>query len=63
MAVLSRLIIPALVMEERAQTPQVRATGIALNWLIWLAFVADFGVRWAADGRSSFPNDHGSIFC
>jgi voltage-gated potassium channel len=55
MAILALLVIPALVIEERAATPGVRAAGFALNWLIWLAFVADFGVRWAADGRASFP--------
>jgi hypothetical protein len=40
-------------MEERALTPQIRMTGIILNWVIWLAFVAEFGVRWAADGKAS----------
>ena len=55
MVALALLVIPALVMEERAVTPQVRQTGIVLNWIIWVAFCAEFCVRWAADGRSSFP--------
>jgi voltage-gated potassium channel len=55
MAVLALLVIPALVMEERAVTPGLRLAGIVLNWVIWIGFCAEFAVRWAADGRASFP--------
>lgn len=54
MAGLAVLVIPALVMEVRAPTPMVRAVGSALNWIIWLAFVAEFLVRWRVDGRLSY---------
>lgn len=55
MAVLAILVIPALVMEEQAVAPEVRAAGVALNWIIWLAFLLDFSVRWALDHRWSYP--------
>lgn len=32
----------------------MRATAVALNWVIWLVFCVDFGVRWAAAGRLSY---------
>ncbi len=55
MAVLALLVIPALVMERRAPTPEIRTAALVLNWVIWLAFVLEFVVRWIADGRRSFP--------
>jgi voltage-gated potassium channel len=55
MAVLALFVIPALVMEERALTSEVRTAGVVLNWIIWLAFVAEFIVRWTAAGTASFP--------
>jgi voltage-gated potassium channel len=55
MAVLALLVIPALVMEDRALTSEVRTAGVVLNWIIWLAFVAEFIVRWTAAGTASFP--------
>ncbi len=41
MAALALLVLPALVLEE-SRDPQVRAIASTLNWMIWLAFVADF---------------------
>jgi voltage-gated potassium channel len=55
MALLAILVIPALVMERRAPTPEIRTAAVILNWIIWLAFVIEFAVRWIADGRRSFP--------
>jgi voltage-gated potassium channel len=54
-ALLALLVIPALVMEERATSPEIRLAAIAINWVVWLAFVADFGIRWAADRTLAFP--------
>src|SRR5688500_11602265 len=55
MAILALLVIPALVMEERALSPEVRTAGVVLNWIIWLGFCAEFVIRWSADRTSSFP--------
>ena len=42
MAVLALLIVPALVLEERAQTAGVRQLAVGLNWIVWLAFCAEY---------------------
>jgi voltage-gated potassium channel len=55
MAFLALLVIPVLVMEERATTPELRHGAVIVNWIIWLAFVAEFGVRWAADRTLAYP--------
>ena len=55
MATLAILVIPALVLERRAPTPEIRTAAVVLNWTIWLAFVVEFVVRWIVDGRRSFP--------
>jgi voltage-gated potassium channel len=46
---LALLVIPALIIEARATSPEVRLAANVLNWIIWLAFCVDFGIRWAAD--------------
>ena len=55
MAALAILVIPALVLERRAPTPEIRTAALVLNWVIWLAFVLEFMVRWIKDSRGSFP--------
>jgi voltage-gated potassium channel len=55
MAILALLVIPVLVMEDRATTPQLRGVALTINWVIWIAFVVEFGLRWAADRTPSFP--------
>jgi voltage-gated potassium channel len=55
MAAMAILVIPALVLERRAPTPEIRTAALVLNWVIWLAFVIEFVVRWIADGRRSVP--------
>ena len=55
MAILALLVIPVLVMEERATTPQLREVAVAINWIIWIVFVVEFGVKWAADRTLAFP--------
>ena len=55
MALLALLIIPVLVMEERATTPEMRGVAMAINWVIWIAFVVEFAIGWAADRTWRFP--------
>ena len=52
---LALLVVPALVIEEHATTPLVRHIAVTLNWIIWLAFCAEFAIRWAADRTLAFP--------
>jgi voltage-gated potassium channel len=54
-ALLALLVIPALVMEERATSPEVRQAAVIVNWVVWLVFVGEFSVRWAADRTPGFP--------
>ena len=49
LAVLALLVIPALIVEDQASNPQLRAAAIAVNWAVWLAFCADFGIQWGMD--------------
>ena len=55
MGVLALLVIPVLVMEDRATSPELRDAARAINWIIWVAFAAEFVLRWAADRTRSFP--------
>jgi voltage-gated potassium channel len=54
LAFLALLVIPVLVIEDRATSAELRFTAGVLNWIIWLAFTADFAIRWAADRRWRF---------
>jgi voltage-gated potassium channel len=42
MAILALLIVPALILEERAQSAGVRQIALGLNWIVWLAFCGEF---------------------
>jgi len=42
MAILALLIVPALILEENAQSAAVRQVATGLNWIVWLAFCAEF---------------------
>ena len=55
MVILALLVIPVFVMEERATTPELREVAAAINWAIWIVFVVEFGIRWAADRTLGFP--------
>ena len=55
MAILAVLVIPVIVMEDRATTPELREIAMAINWVIWIAFAAEFVLRWADDRTWSFP--------
>jgi voltage-gated potassium channel len=54
LAFLALLVIPVLVVEDRAASAEVRSAARTLNWVIWLAFAADFLIRWATDRRWRF---------
>src|SRR5262245_19413095 len=42
MAALALLMVPALFLEERGATPVVRSIASGLNWIVWLAFCAEY---------------------
>jgi voltage-gated potassium channel len=50
--VMALLVVPVLVLEDRATDPQIRAFAHVANWVIWLTFTADFLIRWLARGTS-----------
>ena len=52
---LALLVIPVLVMEDRATTPELRQGALIVNWIIWLAFVVEFAFKWAADRTLGYP--------
>src|SRR5207237_7328810 len=53
-AILALLVVPALVLEERATDPLVREGAHIVNWIVWLAFCAEFLLRWSAAGQARF---------
>ena len=53
-AILALLIVPALVLEEHASDPRLREAAYVTNWVVWLAFCGEFGIRWAARPRWRF---------
>jgi voltage-gated potassium channel len=42
MAVLALLIVPALILEESARSAGVREFAAGLNWVVWVAFCAEY---------------------
>ena len=55
MAILALAVIPALLLDDGAATPRTHAIASAANWIIWLAFCAEFGARFAlAPDRQRF---------
>lgn len=54
LVVLALLVIPALVVETRAESAQLRAGAVVANWIIWCGFAVDFAIRWAAARRWSY---------
>jgi voltage-gated potassium channel len=50
-ALFALLVVPALILEDRAPSPQLQLLAAALNWIIWLAFCAEFIVQVAAEPR------------
>lgn len=52
LALLALLIVPALVLEERATSEILRAVAHAINWIVWVAFCAEYlGKLWLAPDR------------
>jgi voltage-gated potassium channel len=42
LALLALLIVPALILEDRAESPALRQLAYGINWIVWLAFVAEY---------------------
>jgi voltage-gated potassium channel len=42
LALLALLVVPALILEDRADSAAVRQFAHGLNWFVWLAFVAEY---------------------
>lgn len=54
-AFLALLIVPALILEDRAQSPLVRNIASSINWIVWLAFCAEYvGKLWLAPSRREY---------
>jgi voltage-gated potassium channel len=51
---LALLVVPALLLEDRATSPGLLTVAYAINWTVWLAFVAEFLVRWRAEPQFVF---------
>jgi voltage-gated potassium channel len=55
LALLALLIIPALLIEDRAEDVRLREVALAINWFVWVAFCADYVVKLAlAPSRRRF---------
>jgi hypothetical protein len=42
LALLALLIVPALILEDRAASATLRQIAHGLNWIVWLAFVVEY---------------------
>src|SRR5437660_11808624 len=42
LALLALLIVPALILEERATSTWLRDIAVGINWIVWLAFCAEY---------------------
>ena len=51
LAFLALLVVPALLVEERATNPALREAAVAVNWAVWIAFCLDFVLSWANERR------------
>jgi voltage-gated potassium channel len=55
LAILGLLVVPALILEDRAASPDVRALCDLVNWFIWIAFAMEFVAGLAiASNRTTF---------
>jgi voltage-gated potassium channel len=45
LAFLALLIVPALILEERAQSQLLRDAALGINWVVWIAFCAEYIVK------------------
>jgi voltage-gated potassium channel len=51
MAILALLVVPALILEDRATDPALRTAALVINWTVWLAFVTEFIIGFALAGQ------------
>src|SRR5258708_4790562 len=56
-AVLALLVVPAPVPDGKAAGPRRGEAACIADWVVWIGFVAEFAIRWAADGRARFLRD------
>jgi len=42
LALLALLIVPALILEDKAANPLMRDAAHVVNWIVWLAFCAEY---------------------
>jgi hypothetical protein len=57
MALLALAVVPALLLDDGASTPQIHLVAIAINWAVRLAFTAEFALRAAVAPESpSIPS-------
>ena len=55
LAFLALLIVPALILEDRAHTAWLRDAARAINWLVWVAFCLEYaGKLWLAPSRRDY---------
>jgi voltage-gated potassium channel len=58
LAIMALLIVPVLVLEDRADNAYVRETAHAINWIVWLAFCGEYvGKLWLAPSRRRYVRD------
>jgi voltage-gated potassium channel len=58
LALLALLIVPALILEDRAQSLYIREAAHAINWIVWLAFCAEYvGKLLFAPSRHQYVRD------
>jgi hypothetical protein len=59
LAFLALLIVPALVLENSAQTRELREAAKYINWIVWLAFCGEYATKmYLAPARGSFAKRH-----
>lgn len=47
MALLALAVIPALLLDDGSATPRTHLAAMAVNWFVWIAFCAEFALRWS----------------
>jgi voltage-gated potassium channel len=47
MAILALAVVPALILEDNATTPQVATAAVTVNWIIWLGFCGEYVAKLA----------------
>jgi voltage-gated potassium channel len=45
MSILALAIVPALIVESRAESPAAVTAAVTVNWIIWIAFCAEYLVK------------------